>query len=293
VIFWITIGNKKAALYKGAYKPVKVTKNGKELTGWKMVGSTDTEFDVPYTYDDFITVYGKTDYSAASNSNSPSPDNVKEILHASGKVTVSDHRGQREVYEVPELKGIEVSEVAPYNYKETVNGVTKYYISDSLKNGKIVRRVGKLVIDENQEIYDFREVGNTCRIAITSFKDRTNELSRDELSNALICDRFQASFGYTIDTLRYDYEHTSADYPAASQYQFIFINKERLNEVSLDGVRQWLKENNVTLYYPLKEPVTENADLRIKSYPQKTKIKVINKENAPSLGMAQCIKISK
>lgn len=289
----ITIGNKKAHLYKGAYKPVRAMKNGKEIAGYTYTGSTETEFEVSGTYDDFVTVYGKTAYSAASNDLPPSPDNVKEILHASGKLLVTDKNGEAKEYELPELKGIEVSKTAPYNYTETVDGVTKYYIADSLENGKIIRRIGKHIIDENADFKKIHILENTCRITINSLLDRITSLNEHELSSSTICDKFVSEFGYAVSNQEYDCEHTSSDYSTVSQYQFVFINKERLEDISLEGAKKWLKENNITLYYPLNEPTIENVDLKIKSCPQKTKIKIIGAENAPKAGLAKCLKVSK
>ncbi len=286
----ITKENKKAIFLKGAFEPLHIFKNGKELQNFKMTGTVQDTAEFSGTLDSFITVYGKTGYK--DNILPPSPDNIKEILNASGTITVSGENGETVDYQIPELYGIEVSSKAPYNYKETVEGVTRYYIADSLSDGKIIRRIAKRVVDENATLKYCTVMGdNYYRIGFDDFIDRFAFVDQYETSNSVICNMFSSEHGYSISSAPAHYEHTSSDSVQYYNYQYIILKKERLSELSIEGAKKWLAENKPIFYYPLIEPRVEEINLSVSSLPKFTKMSVLNITNAPRLGLAESIKI--
>ena len=288
--FLVTKGNKKAIFLKGAFKPLHIFKNAKEYPNFKTTGTVQEAEEFTGTLDSYITVYGKTGY-ADSGGDVPSPDNIKEIVNACGKISVSGEKGETTEYQIPELYGIEVSADAPYNYKETVQGVTRYYIADTLEDGKITRRIAKRVVDEKATLRYCTEMGDEYyRIGFSDFYNRLAFVNQHKTSNSIICNMFESRFGYNPEEACY-YEHTTSDSVQYYNFQYIVLQNERLSELSVEGSRQWLKDNKPVFYYPLIEPYVEECSISVKSLPKFTRISVSNANSAQKLGLAESIRI--
>lgn len=63
----IKFNNDKISVYKGAYKPVDLQKNAKNLGGYFIGGTNENEAVFDGTYDDYLTLYGKSDYLISPN----------------------------------------------------------------------------------------------------------------------------------------------------------------------------------------------------------------------------------
>ena len=63
----IKFNNNKISVYKGAYKPVDLQKNAKNLGGYFIGGTNENEAVFDGTYDDYLTLYGKSDYLISPN----------------------------------------------------------------------------------------------------------------------------------------------------------------------------------------------------------------------------------
>lgn len=63
----IALKDNRISIYQGDYRPVEAMRNGQKLAGWKRVGMTGSEGEFTGTYNDALTVYGKSGYRESRN----------------------------------------------------------------------------------------------------------------------------------------------------------------------------------------------------------------------------------
>lgn len=61
------MGGKKVSIYKGDYKPVTLQKNAKKLSGFSVSGTNKNEAIFEGTYNDSLTLYGKSEFLKSPN----------------------------------------------------------------------------------------------------------------------------------------------------------------------------------------------------------------------------------
>lgn len=61
------MGGKKVSIYKGDYKPVTLQKNATKLSGFSVSGTNKTEAIFEGTYNDSLTLYGKSEFLKSPN----------------------------------------------------------------------------------------------------------------------------------------------------------------------------------------------------------------------------------
>ena len=115
---------------------------------------------------------------------------------------------------------------------------------DELIGNKIIRRIGKTILDEklNWEYNSELNETNTCRFKL----DFPNLVVGPK---KYICDKFMA---------RDDISHGDYEYLLMHQ-NILYINilRNRLDAINLDGFRNWIMNNNVTIYYKLENEIEE------------------------------------
>lgn len=114
-------------------------------------------------------------------------------------------------------------------------------VCDEIVDNKLIRRIGKVVLDCSEKYYNGNHLENTLmfRIRVNNFK-----------STNIICNTLKTSkFGaWSIDEeLVYYYD--------VDKYLDIRVNRNRLVTQDLLGLKQWLTENPTEVLYELAEPV--------------------------------------
>lgn len=67
MIVLIKFKDKNPSVYKGDYRPVEVVKNGEKLHKYNVLGTNENEAEFEKTYNDYLTVYGKSGYGRCKN----------------------------------------------------------------------------------------------------------------------------------------------------------------------------------------------------------------------------------
>lgn len=225
--------------------------------------------------------------SLSSESLPPSPDNIRPIVGAKGKITVTSREGDYYETQCPELFAVEVEVSAPHNYTETVDGVKKYYITDTLEGNKLTRRVGKIVL---------RSVDGWTNYETSREKDfvlQNKGLYAESLDSSYIgcfCNYFQGKTRYKI---------YSGDEGISISSNYIRVSQGYSDVFGADvgAFKSFLEEkysegNPIVLYYALAEPVIENIENYPKSLPFYTHVKAKTQKGYLHYGMQDCIKVS-
>lgn len=129
-------------------------------------------------------------------------------------------------------------------------------VCDQVNNDKTIRKISEKFIDHNLQINDSNNIvlNNTYRFGV--FID---DIKRD-LSSPVMCS---------------DFKYVSEGYQQANDEEsicrnlgniYIRVLKTKLETQDIAGIKKWLKNNPITVYYELAEPVTTTAyipDVRI------------------------------
>lgn len=147
----------------------------------------------------------------------------------------------------------------PIALNELPNGVKdELIINRATSSAKLIRRVGKVVLD-GSESWSFREKkswgeyqGTLCYTTDT-YKDMKQYGSNNIVG--IISDRFRPTFMYpfTIFTGYYGQKNIALCMPPLSMAE------------TGESIKQYLKQNPLTVYYELAEPVI--TEIRLKGYP--------------------------
>lgn len=247
-----------------------------------------------------ITVDALSNKQIINLANYPEYDNLYFKIYRVADVTVSgtvyfqlEKGSEPTEYEIsygrsevscPELFGIEVTADDPYNYTETVDGTTKYYICDTLEGKKLTRRIGKIYFDGTEDGW---QIG-TCESNGYCIFERKNDDARGN-SNA-ICTHF-----VRVDDIATKKNCYFTNYPDVENNIKFMYSKPVLG--TIEKWKAWLKKQYakglpVTVYYVLTEPTTEILTEGLKTYPKTTYISVTKSEDNVDYGMGKSIKIA-
>ena len=117
------------------------------------------------------------------------------------------------------------------------------------RDGKLIRRVGKVVFDGSESWTLWCESSKTIGFIYNHNSIMNKNWYSPQVS--LICDRFISKNGHSFN---------EDDSKAITQWNannsiFIRINKNSLETLDVNGFKQWLSQNPTTVYYELAEPV--------------------------------------
>ena len=168
----------------------------------------------------------------------------------------------------------------PVSYQEDIR---EYYLSEPLRmvgnncdyilNGKYVRKIGKYTFtgDEQITIPDWgSELPNTFGF----------EIPFDIVEDYILCNRLPC-FDITNVTTR-DFPHIMPS--KLNEAVAVKVWRSELESLDVEGVRKWLKTNELSFYYVLSNPVSVDIepDMRVKSYEGNTTIVSVNSNVKPS-----------
>ncbi|MCF0163181.1 MAG: hypothetical protein HUJ88_11480 [Fusobacterium necrophorum] len=165
-------------------------------------------------------------------------------------------------------EGTTATSYVPYGTDKTVtylneqlhrlpNGIADEVTSD----GQIIRRIKRSVLNSSEPNWHYvNTYGNVIRFALT---DRSVKPFGD-----IVCDKFIKGRIGTVDL-----ECTNI-HGSQSELQFQ-IKSSRLETQDLNGFKQWLSENPVTVFYELAEPIVEEiTPIQLACYQDKNFVKL-------------------
>lgn len=118
------------------------------------------------------------------------------------------------------------------------------------RDGKLIRRVGKVVLNSSENWYSNRVWSSGDYQA--SYIKVTDKLMGKERFNFL-CDRFAVTSQKLDSSSSIISECCFGE--INNQVIYLTIKKEKLTSPDLTGFKQWLSENPTTVYYQLAEPI--------------------------------------
>ena len=118
------------------------------------------------------------------------------------------------------------------------------------RDGKLIRRVGKVVFNGSENWYDNGPWSSGDYQA--SYTRVTDKLIGKEKLNFL-CDRFAVTSQKVDSSNRVINECCFGE--VNNQVIYLIIKKEKLTSPDFTGFKQWLSENPTTVYYELAEPI--------------------------------------
>ena len=116
------------------------------------------------------------------------------------------------------------------------------------KDGKLIRRVGKIVEDGSGEWTHYTSAPTSSENMLFSC-ERGLSVAANSMWN-LLCNNFSKNNSWSDSTR----EGIQMGRPTLSGLD-IRINKSKLQTPDISGFKQWLSDNPTTVYYELKEPV--------------------------------------
>ncbi len=180
--------------------------------------------------------------------------------------------------EISELNGLEAYE--EQNYKEEIDQESKYYLSDSLENTTLTKRVGERVFMAYDNIQLVGENENTIDFVSEKTEDISIGLAKP------ICNIFTFLENTDLD---------KEGFFVNDDGKFVFrVNKSRniyTNLLFKDFIGT-CKRNGLplTILYPLGNTVENETENSIKTHPAFTRVKVTLGENSLPFGLTSCIK---
>jgi hypothetical protein len=222
--------------------------------------------------------------SLSTDSLPPAPDNIRPVIGAQGKITVTDREGNANETQCPELYGVQVAKDAPYNYTETVNGEKKYYITDTLEGKTITRRIGKLELTGVEDGWGAYINGSERVFALPY-----NTALKSSLVKC-ICNAFIGLTRSEIYIGAMGISCSDGYIRVSQEIDGVFLRDIEVFKAFL--AEQYAKGTPVTIYYALAEPVIENIESYPRSLPFYTYIKAETQKGYLNYGMQDCIKVS-
>lgn len=180
--------------------------------------------------------------------------------------------------EISELNGLEAYE--EQNYKEEIDQESKNYLSDSLENATLTKRIGKRVFNAYDNIQLVGENENT----IDFVSEKRENISIGAAKP--ICNVF---------TLLENTDLDKEGFFVNAEGKFIFrVNKSRniyTNLLFKDFIGTCERHGlPMTILYPLSDKIATEVENEIKTYPAFTRVKVTLGENSLPFGLTSCIK---
>ena len=197
--------------------------------------------------------YGETDLLTATDDSAITDllgDNTDGVIVADGTITEGRIYGNSEVIDEIILSvknpttiinnGAELSSVTlPYELNKLPNGVADYI---DVVNGVYVQRVGKIVLNGSENWYLRTDLENSnCLVA--SIPD--GEMYEPTDFDNTLCDKISYEQGN---------RNTTNIYTPFGAW-VLSILKSSLSSQTLDGMKQWLSNNNITVLAQLKTPI--------------------------------------
>ncbi len=184
---------------------------------------------------------------------------------------------------IPELRGIEVTSAAPYNYTETADGVTHYYISDVLQGERLIRNIGVLVLDgtENWSTYSLANDAGFCLYnVIPAVASNAVSCLCNAFSGITRDDMYHGGLGVSVGAAQELRISQCYDAFGRNTEQFKAFLSER-----------YAAGNPVTVYYALAEPQIESVAEYPKTLPLYTKVVATPKVGHPDFGLVNSVKV--
>lgn len=180
--------------------------------------------------------------------------------------------------EISELNGLEAYE--EQNYKEEIDQESKNYLSDSLENATLTKRIGKRVFNA----YD--------NIQLVGEKENTIDFVSEKIENISIGAAKPICNVFTL------LENTDLDkegFFVNAEGKFIFrVNKSRniyTNLLFKDFIGTCERHGlPMTILYPLSNTIDTEVENEIKTHPAFTRVKVTQGDNSLPFGLSRCIK---
>lgn len=156
----------------------------------------------------------------------------------------------------------------PYETPADNNIVLPNGVRDEIVDGKILRKVGKIVLDSDKYVFNIGSLSTNPDM--TYFIIRTSPSSK--IPNVTECNILSDKLE-TVAPNQYDYNKEMI-YPWHTSDQIYFhILKSRLEEVNTRGFGKWLQKNPVILWYELAKPYYDTAKTpQLNSYKSQTNI---------------------
>lgn len=132
------------------------------------------------------------------------------------------------------------------------NGVEDEVVVDRMKNKvTLIQRVGKVVFDGSEEWYCNWSNDGNCHNGHTNIYD-----AKKVVGTSFICNKFRES---TTTANNPNYE--SAFMTGRDNWFGIAIHKDKLDTYDAKGMKKWLSQNPLVVYYELETPVITEVDL--------------------------------
>lgn len=161
------------------------------------------------------------------------------------------------VYELATPIEIPLKEVLPsqanfslarqFNYSDNYLLELPNGVKDTVENGKVTRRVKKIVLNGSEDWVDSSSLvlANTIGFRVIPSDKKVN--------TEIFCDKFKYVHHNSLTTL--DEEFITGQGTTSQVY--IRIAKSRLSSPDLTGFKAWLSNNPITVLYELNTPTTE------------------------------------
>ena len=129
-----------------------------------------------------------------------------------------------------------------------------------LLTGEVTERIGEIVLNGSDEQWTLRAtLDNVIYFRLTkkfdNFNSNVNQWHRTTKCNKFISMAWIDSF-----YLQLDKEFLSND---GANYPVISIGKEKLSSITVDGFKQWLSQNPITIQYQLATESIKTVDLKV------------------------------
>ncbi len=242
-------------------KPFKVIKDRKYLLISKGAMIVDVRYssiyfgedDLAYEQDSSRKLTTGTGYSCFIGTE------TRKILVAKETCTITKTmmhgtRTEKDAYEVEELGLFEIIndnpniDYAPYTEQfakialdEPLRGIGEY--KDVLTKDGVVRRIKQITVDEKSNLIFYTESKNTFGYLV-----KVPDATQTNYIHSVISDRF-------VKTQYIDSNDTNGVVTLFGKQIIFRVSKEIAN--SIDALKEWLANNNITFNYVLESPITE------------------------------------
>ena len=122
-------------------------------------------------------------------------------------------------------------------------------VCDEIVGNKVIRRVGKVVLDGSENYHDWNTPSDTDK-TYNVYSALTYADSVESITSHLTCNTLPCNYDYFLNKL-------GNSIIIVMNRIHISINKNQLSEATINGVKTWLSQNPTTVYYELANPVEE------------------------------------
>lgn len=187
---------------------------------------------------EFITF--TSDRDAILHYNAYDTDNISEIMLVEG-ICTSDNMPPFKPYECDDEQIL---------LQEPLHSLSNN-VYDEIVGDKIIRRVGKIVLNGNEDWVDYADQATEDTLLFQTY----SILSATGVPGHGLCDEFiLPQYNKSLWGTDINYEGIRVG-RANNLGVDIRINKSRLATEDVDGLKQWLKINPLTFYYQLEAPI--------------------------------------